>query len=158
MSARIWSALDIGVSIGSHQCALKKTHKLQTYFWNIGSSGGWYLTLRKLSLSMLFIKDLNSYTSSQKIWKAIWVDSSVTAGKCGETGHPEHTEPLRTVQSLPGTIFKYHVFFFFNFLLDIFFTYISNAIPKVPYTLPAPCSPTHPLSLLGPGIPLYWGI
>jgi hypothetical protein len=41
------------------------------------------------------------------------------------------------------------------FLLDIFFIYISNAILKVPYTLPPPCSPTHPLLLLGPGIPLY---
>jgi hypothetical protein len=30
--------------------------------------------------------------------------------------------------------------------------------PKVPYTLPLPCSPTHPLWLPGPGIPLYWGI
>jgi hypothetical protein len=47
---------------------------------------------------------------------------------------------------------------FFFFLLDIFFIYISNVIPKVPYTLPLPCSPTHPLQLLGPGIPLYWGI
>jgi hypothetical protein len=43
-------------------------------------------------------------------------------------------------------------------LLDIFFIYISNAIPKVPYTLPLHCSPTHPLLLLGPGVPLYWGI
>jgi hypothetical protein len=43
------------------------------------------------------------------------------------------------------------------FLSDIFFIYISNAFPKVPYTLPLPCSPTHPLPLLGPGIPLYWG-
>jgi hypothetical protein len=47
---------------------------------------------------------------------------------------------------------------FFNFLLDIFFIYISNAIPKVPYTLPLPCSATHPLPVLGPGVPLYWGI
>jgi hypothetical protein len=37
------------------------------------------------------------------------------------------------------------------FLLDIFFIYISNAIPKVPYTLPLPCSPTHSLPLLDPG-------
>jgi hypothetical protein len=44
------------------------------------------------------------------------------------------------------------------FLLDIFFIYISDTIPKVPYTLPLPCSPTHPLLLLGPDIPLYWGI
>jgi hypothetical protein len=44
------------------------------------------------------------------------------------------------------------------FLLDIFLIYISNAIPKVPYILPLPCSPTHPLLLLGPGTPLNWGI
>jgi hypothetical protein len=48
--------------------------------------------------------------------------------------------------------------FFLYFLLDIFFINISNAFPKVPYTLPPPCSPTHPLPLLGPDIPLYWGI
>jgi hypothetical protein len=50
------------------------------------------------------------------------------------------------------------LFFSTVFLLDIFFIYISNAIPKVSYTLPLPCSPTHPLPLLGPDIPLYWGI
>jgi hypothetical protein len=44
------------------------------------------------------------------------------------------------------------------FLKDIFFIYISNSILKVPDTLPTPCSPTHPLPLPGPGIPLYWGI
>jgi hypothetical protein len=49
-------------------------------------------------------------------------------------------------------------FFFQKFLLDIFFTYISNAIPKVPYTLPSLCSPTYLLPLPGPGILLYWGI
>ena len=33
--------------------------------------------------------------------------------------------------------------FFVNFLLDIFFIYISNAIPNVPFT-PTPASqPTH---------------
>jgi hypothetical protein len=48
--------------------------------------------------------------------------------------------------------------FFLIFLLDIFFIYISNAIPKVPYTLPLSRSPTHPLPLLDPGVPLYWGI
>jgi hypothetical protein len=45
--------------------------------------------------------------------------------------------------------------FFLKFLLGIFFIYISNAIPKVPYTLPSPCSPTYPLPLLGPSVPLY---
>jgi hypothetical protein len=41
------------------------------------------------------------------------------------------------------------IFLFFNLFLGIFFIYISNAIPKVPHTLP------HPLPLLGPGVPLY---
>jgi uncharacterized membrane protein (UPF0127 family) len=48
--------------------------------------------------------------------------------------------------------------FIYLFLLDIFFIYISNAILKVPYAHPLPCSPTHPLLLLGPGVPPYWGI
>jgi hypothetical protein len=34
--------------------------------------------------------------------------------------------------------------YIYMFLLDICFIYISNAIPKVPYTLPPPCSLTHP--------------
>jgi hypothetical protein len=46
---------------------------------------------------------------------------------------------------------------FLYVLLGIFLIYISNAIPKAPHTLP-PHSPTHPLPLFGPGIPLYWGI
>jgi hypothetical protein len=46
----------------------------------------------------------------------------------------------------------------FFYLLDIFFIYISNAIRKVAYTLPPPCSPPHPLPLLGPRVPLYWAI
>jgi hypothetical protein len=60
--------------------------------------------------------------------------------------------------------FLYFFFFllfatiYFYILLDIFFIYISNAIPKVPYTLSLPCSRTHPLPLLGPDIPLYWDI
>jgi hypothetical protein len=49
-------------------------------------------------------------------------------------------------------------FFLKVFLLDIFFTYISKAILKVPYNLPQPCFQTHPLLLPGPGGPLYWGI
>jgi hypothetical protein len=48
--------------------------------------------------------------------------------------------------------------YFFNFLLDIFFIYISNAILKSSIPSPLPCSPTHTLPLLGPGVPLYWGI
>jgi hypothetical protein len=89
-----------------------------------------------------------------------------------------NSEPLEvSVVSINAGAFGFCVFFFFfkgirhffscyksssfisfQFLLYIFFIYISNAIPKVPYTLPPPCSPTHPLLLLGPGVPLYWCI
>jgi hypothetical protein len=48
-------------------------------------------------------------------------------------------------------------FIVFKKLLDTFFIYISNAIPKVSYTNPC-LLPYPPLPLLGPGIPLYWGI
>jgi hypothetical protein len=50
-----------------------------------------------------------------------------------------------------------YFFFFKYFLLHIFLNYISNAIPKVPHTLP-PHFPTHPFPFFGPGVPLYWGI
>jgi hypothetical protein len=52
-------------------------------------------------------------------------------------------------------IFNAHIYLyhFFLFFLDIFLIYISNAILKVPYILPPPCSPTHPLPLSGPAFP-----
>jgi hypothetical protein len=65
-----------------------------------------------------------------------------------------HVHTYITVFLCQKTIF----FFLIYFLLDIFFIYISNVFPKVPYTLFPPCSPTHPLPLPGPGVPLYWGI
>jgi hypothetical protein len=53
----------------------------------------------------------------------------------------------------------------FLFLLDVFFIYISNVIPFPGFPSEntispptSPCSPTHPLLLPGPGIPLHWGI
>jgi hypothetical protein len=48
-------------------------------------------------------------------------------------------------------------FFKKYFLLHIFLNYISNAIPKVPHTLPPTSLPTHS-HIFGPGVPLYWGI
>jgi hypothetical protein len=40
--------------------------------------------------------------------------------------------------------FFFLFFYFSNFLFGIFFIYISNAIPKFPYTLPSPAPlPTH---------------
>jgi hypothetical protein len=66
--------------------------------------------------------------------------------------------PSASAQNFVFVTLPWEFFYLNNFLLDIFFIYNSNAIPKVPYTLPQPCSPTHPLPLLGPGTPLYWGI
>jgi hypothetical protein len=47
-------------------------------------------------------------------------------------------------------------FCFFSFLLDIFFIYIANAIPKV--TTTTALLPNPPTLIPGPDIPLYWGI
>jgi hypothetical protein len=80
---------------------------------------------------------------SQSRWGNITV-SSINVGR------------IRKHESGPINLTSF--FFLFFLLLDIFFIYISNAILKVPYTLPLPCSPTHPLPLLGPGVPLHWGI
>jgi hypothetical protein len=63
-----------------------------------------------------------------------------------------------SILAMQNILIYLFIYLFIYFLLDIFFIYISNAIPKIPYTLPLPCSPTHPLPLLGPGVPLYWGI
>jgi hypothetical protein len=41
------------------------------------------------------------------------------------------------------TIFFFLSFFFKYFLLGIFLIYISNAIPKVPHTVPPTPLPTH---------------
>jgi hypothetical protein len=49
------------------------------------------------------------------------------------------------------------MYIFKIFLLHIFLNYISNAIPKVPHTLPPTSLPTHS-HFFGPGVPLYWGI
>ena len=46
----------------------------------------------------------------------------------------------------------------FYFLLDIFFIYIENVIPFPGFPSRTPCSPTQPLLLPGPCIPLHWGI
>jgi hypothetical protein len=49
-------------------------------------------------------------------------------------------------------------FCFLILLLHIFLNYISNAIQKVPHTLPPPL-PYPPIPIFfGPGVPLYWGI
>jgi hypothetical protein len=53
-------------------------------------------------------------------------------------------------QGTPGSLILLGLFIylfvclFVCLLLDIFFIYISNAILRVPYTLPPPCSPTYP--------------
>jgi hypothetical protein len=56
-----------------------------------------------------------------------------------------------------GRCLPLDILFFLIFLLHIFLNYISNAISKVPHTLPPTSLPTHS-QFFGPGVPLYWGI
>jgi len=99
----------------------------------------------------ILIKDLSLHLSVQKsTWQYFLTHSG--------TSHFKFTSQSEVCQSiLPAYIsdkgHPIYLFFFFEFLLGIFFIYISNAIPKVPYTLP-PRSPSHTLPLLGPGVPL----
>jgi hypothetical protein len=51
-------------------------------------------------------------------------------------------------------LFSYFILFFFIYYV---FSSISNAITKVPHTLPPTSLPTHS-HFFGPGVPLYWGI
>jgi hypothetical protein len=52
----------------------------------------------------------------------------------------------------------FFLMFSFLLLLDIFFITFQMLSQKSPIPSPQPCSPTHSLPLLGPGIPLYWRI
>jgi hypothetical protein len=56
--------------------------------------------------------------------------------------------------------FSFFLFFFFeyNFLLDIFFIYISNVIPFPRFPSENSLFPNPPTPIPGPGIPLYRGI
>ena len=51
-------------------------------------------------------------------------------------------------------------FLFYSFFIRYFLYLHFKCYPESSLypPLPPPCSPTHPLPLLGPGIPLYWGI
>jgi hypothetical protein len=71
--------------------------------------------------------------------------NSVGVGVCKQDGSPcglVYDDPSFSLCSIfcPCPFFGQEHFFLFVwfFLLDIFFIYISNVIPKVPYTLPWP--------------------
>jgi hypothetical protein len=59
------------------------------------------------------------------------------------------------------TILFYFILFFYiqtSFFLIRYFPHLHfQCYPKGP-PYPPPQSPTHPLPLFGPGVPLYWGI
>jgi hypothetical protein len=67
----------------------------------------------------------------------------------------------------PSSFFSFYVFSFFlsficfyvfsSFIFQVLSPFLVSSL-KVPYILPLPCCPTHPLPLPGSGIPLYWGI
>ena len=78
---------------------------------------------------------------------------------CKHRGSPskDPSEAIEEYASI-GLRLSFASLAFLLLLLDIHFIYISNAIPKVPYTLPLPCSPNQPILLPGPGVPLYWSI
>jgi hypothetical protein len=82
-----------------------------------------------------------------------------------------HSHSVRTrcldaeLDTAPDTYFLFFFSFFFLLLFFVFFSifirYLAHlhfqCYTKSPPIAP-PHSPTHPLPLFGPGVPLYWGI
>jgi hypothetical protein len=60
----------------------------------------------------------------------------------------QETDSDSAVFSFPVTWLNF--LFFFFFLIRYFLHLHFKCYPKSPYTLPMPCSPTHPFPLLGP--------
>jgi hypothetical protein len=109
-------------------------------------------TLRRTELTSNII-------SPRAIHNTLLSDNSSLGIPASTEGYPHSfKEKLGTLNfSAPREKKQQHLNFFKIFLLGIFLIYISNAIPKGP-PYPPPHSPTYPLPLVGPGIPLYWGI
>jgi hypothetical protein len=68
-------------------------------------------------------------------------------------GKVAHIYNLNTLKAKIGgsLVFLFFVLFTFQMLSTFPVSSSENPLPS------APCSPTHPLLLPGPGIPLYWG-
>jgi hypothetical protein len=91
-------------------------------------------------------------------WFYIWYSSFSFLISCGKDRNFNQTEIIFGVTFFQVFIYFYLFIYLFIYLLCIFLNDISNAIPKVPHTLPPPTSlPTHSLFFV-PGVPLYWGI
>jgi hypothetical protein len=63
--------------------------------------------------------------------------------------------------SAVSSFFPHILYVLFLFLLDIYLhfkCYPLFSFPLQKSPIPPSCSPTHPLLILGPGIPLYWDI
>jgi hypothetical protein len=54
--------------------------------------------------------------------------------------------------------FTMYFFLLLRFCIKYFLYIYFKCYPESSLYPPPPCSPTHPLLLLGPGISLYWGI
>jgi hypothetical protein len=63
--------------------------------------------------------------------------------------------PTIALETTPPFFYNFFQFFIRYFLHLHFKCYAKS--PLYPPPSP-PCSPNYPLPLLGPGVPLYWGI
>jgi hypothetical protein len=127
------------------------------------------------SLGRLVGRKLKLASTQRSVWMTLWLQrekemstqlSPTLVLQYSGCDHMKSTKPVLSKSkefSLPKKwednktiILSQKIVAWFFFKLGIFLVYIFNAIPKVPHTHPQ--SPTHPLPLFGPGVPLYWGI
>jgi hypothetical protein len=69
--------------------------------------------------------------------------------------HPAGLPPLFIMSSFKACLFYNAGFFKIYFLIRYFLHLYFKCYPKSPLDPPSSHSPTHPLLLLGPGVPLY---
>ena len=76
---------------------------------------------------------LQAFGPSGPLWQPNLEMHNLQGGKLWPNGATIAITVLPSPSPVAATLY----YFFFQFLLDIFFAYISNAILKVPYTLPS---------------------
>ena len=134
------------------------------YWWTevivINTNEEWWLTPCMLSLFLLLVVMLRCvcvcvcfpfFAANTTLFTIYYYLFTISVFMC-----------IINLLALDSSFFSF--FLFKKILLDIFFLYISNAIPfpsflwESPLYPPKPCSLNHPLLLPGLVIPLYWGI
>ena len=104
----------------------------------------------------------NSYFSTHFYWH-LGIPHGAPSSLTSQSSHIDAHTYWNSHPEKQNISFNFLMFFLsFLFFSSIFIRYLAHlhfqCYTKSPPYPPTPHSPTHPLPLLGPGVPLYWGI